>query len=223
MTTSLHNDTADLAARGTLTGDRARAVFGQAMGLVAVTVGFCALGAYVGRDLTGGFAIAFLVAGFGTLIALNVVSRAGTERITTTLLFTVGLLLGLALGPGLRQYATADPAVLWQAAGLTAGFVAILGLAGYASRSDLSSWARTLFWATLALITFLVVATFVSIPHAHVIYAVAGIAIFGGYTMFDFNRLRRAGVDDAVPIAASIFLDVLNVFLFFVQLLAPEG
>jgi FtsH-binding integral membrane protein len=47
---------------------------------------------------------------------------------------------------------------------------------------------------------------------------VAGLVIFGGYTILDFNRLRRAGVDSAVPIAASIFLDVLNIFLFFLQL-----
>jgi hypothetical protein len=32
----------------------ARAVFGQVMGLVAVTVGFFALGAYIGRDLSNG-------------------------------------------------------------------------------------------------------------------------------------------------------------------------
>lgn len=222
MTASLHNETAQLAGSAPLTGDQARAVFGQAMGLVAVTVGFCALGAYVGRNLSGGLGIVFFVAGFGALIALNVASNARTERLATTLLFTVGLLLGLALGPGLRDYAKADPAALWQAAGLTAGFITILGLTGYASRRDLSSWARTLFWAIVALITFLVVAAFVSIPHAHVIYAVAGITIFGGYTIFDFNRLRRTGVDDAVPIAASIFLDVLNVFLLFLQLIAPE-
>jgi FtsH-binding integral membrane protein len=41
--------------------------------------------------------------------------------------------------------------------------------------------------------------------------------IFGGYTIVDFNRLRRAGAESAVPIAASILLDVLNIFLFFLQ------
>ena len=45
-----------------------------------------------------------------------------------------------------------------------------------------------------------------------------GLVIFGGFTIFDFNRLRRAGVESAVPIAASIFLDIFNVFLFMVQL-----
>ena len=49
-------------------------------------------------------------------------------------------------------------------------------------------------------------------------YAVLGLVIFGGYTVLDFNRMRRAGMDDAVSIAAGIFLDIVNVFLFFLQL-----
>jgi FtsH-binding integral membrane protein len=54
-------------------------------------------------------------------------------------------LLGLALGPILSSYAKADPAGLWQAAGTTAGFVAVLGTIGYTTRRDLSSWYRVLF------------------------------------------------------------------------------
>jgi FtsH-binding integral membrane protein len=46
--------------------------------------------------------------------------------------------------------------------------------------------------------------------------------IFGGFTIFDFNRLRRAGIESAVPIAASIFLDIFNVFLFMLQLFGGE-
>ena len=68
------------------------------------------------------------------------------------------------------------------------------------------------------MIGFGIVAIFVSIPHANVIYAVAGLVVFGAYTIFDFNRLRRSGIDSAVPIAAGIFLDVFNVFLFFLEL-----
>jgi uncharacterized protein len=55
-----------------------------------------------------------------------------------------------------------------------------------------------------------------------VIWSVAGLAIFGGSTILDFNRPRRAGAESAVPIAASIFLDVLNVFLFLLQLFGGE-
>jgi FtsH-binding integral membrane protein len=198
--------------------DRTRAVFGQVMGLVALTIGCLALGAYLGRDLSGGIGIAFFLAGFACVIGLNIASARGHDQLSTTFLFGFGLLLGLALGPVLNAYAQADPSVLWQAAGTTAAFVAGLGAYGYGTRRDLSVWGRGLFWALIGLIAFGIVALLVSIPHANVIWSVAGLVIFGGFTIFDFNRLSRAGRESAVPIAASIFLDILNVFLFALQL-----
>jgi FtsH-binding integral membrane protein len=48
-----------------------------------------------------------------------------------------------------------------------------------------------LLWALLALIVFGIVAIFVSIPHANLIWAVAGLVIFGGYTPA-LRRLLRA-------------------------------
>jgi FtsH-binding integral membrane protein len=198
--------------------DRTRAVFGQVMGLVALTIGCLALGAYIGRDLSGGIGIAFFLAGFACVIGLNIASARGHDQLSTTFLFGFGLLLGLALGPVLNAYAKADPSVLWQAAGTTAAFVAGLGAYGYGTRRDLSAWGRGLFWALIGLIAFGIVALLVSIPHTNVIWSVVGLVIFGGFTIFDFNRLRRAGRESAVPIAASIFLDILNVFLFALQL-----
>jgi FtsH-binding integral membrane protein len=198
--------------------DRTRAVFGQVMGLVALTLGCLALGAYIGRDLSGGIGIAFFVGGLACVFGLNVASARGHDQLSTTLLFGLGLLLGLALGPVLNSYAQADPSALWDAAGTTAAFVAGLGAYGYGTRRDLSAWGRTLSWALVGLIVFGIVALLVSIPHANVIWSVAGLVIFGAFTIFDFNRLRRAGKESAVPIAASIFLDILNVFLFTLQL-----
>ena len=48
-----------------LTRDQSRAVFGQVMGLVALTLGFLALGAYIGRDMSGGAGILFFIGAFG--------------------------------------------------------------------------------------------------------------------------------------------------------------
>jgi modulator of FtsH protease len=203
---------------GVLTRDRTHQVFGQVMGLVAVTVGFTALGAYIGRNLSGGAGILFFIGAFACIFGLNIASSRGREQLAVALLFGLGLLLGLAVAPIINVYANANPAALWQAAGATAAFVAALGAIGYATRRDLSSWARALFWALLALIVFGIVTIFVSIPHANIIYAVLGLVIFGGYTIFDFNRLRRANMASAVPIAAGIFLDIFNIFLFFLQI-----
>ena len=206
-----------------VTRDQARAVFGQVMGFVALTLGFLAFGAYIGRDLSGGWGILAFVAGFGCVIGLNVAAARAKEQLAITLLFGLGLLLGLALGPVLSSVVEADPAAVWQSAGATGGFVAGLGAAGYATRRDLSSWYRVLFWALLGLILFGLVAIFVSIPNENIIWSVAGLLIFGGYTILDFNRLRRSGQEEAVPIAASIFPDVLNLFLFFLQLFGGKN
>ena len=211
-----------LARSGEVVGASARAVFGQVMGLVAVTVGFTALGAYIGRNLSGGAGILFFIAGFGCIFGLQFATARGREPLAIGLLFGLGFALGLAVAPVLNAYAKADPAALWQAAGATAATVAGLGAIGYATRRDLSNWIRFLFWALLALIVFGVVLIFVHIPHGNVIYAVLGIVIFGGYTIFDFNRLRRADMSSSVPIAASIFLDIFNIFLLFLQLFSGE-
>ena len=210
-------------ALGALARDRTHALLGQVMGLVAVTVGFTALGAYLGRDLTGGIGILLFVGAIGCVIGLNIASSRGAEQLAIGLLFGLGLLLGLAIAPLIAAYLEADPAALWQAAGVTALFVAGCGAYGYATRRDLSSWGRTLFWALLALIVFGIVAIFVAIPGANVIYSVLGLVIFGGFTILDFNRLRRTNQAGAVPLAASIFLDIFNVFLFFLQLFGGES
>jgi modulator of FtsH protease len=196
----------------------ARALLGQVMGYVAITVGFAALGAYLGRDLSGGTGLLFFIGTFAAVVGLNVAAAQGREPLAIGLLFSLGLLLGLAVAPVLAAYADADPSALWQAAGATAAFVAAFGAYGYATRRDVSAWARPLFWALLALIVFGLVALLVAIPGAHAIYAVAGLVIFGGFTIVDFNRLRRDGAESAVAIAADIFLDVFNVFLFGLDL-----
>src|ERR687889_2869353 len=124
--------------------DQARALLGQVMGLVAVTVGFAALGAYLGRDLSGATGLVLFIAAFACIIGLNIAAAKGREQLAIGLLFGLGLLLGLAVAPVIADYADADPSALWQSAGATAAFVAAAGAYGYATRRDLSSWGRTL-------------------------------------------------------------------------------
>jgi FtsH-binding integral membrane protein len=210
-------------APGAIARDDTRTVFGQVMGLVALTVGCAALGAYLGRNMTGGAGIIFFIGALACVFGLNVATTRGHEQLATALLFGLGLLLGLGVAPVIAYYAKTNPAAVWQAAGATGAGVAALGAFGYATRRDLSSWARTLFWALVGLIVFGVVAIFVSIPHANIIYCVLGLVIFGGFTIFDFNRLRSANMASAVPIAASIFLDLFNIFLLLLRLFGGSG
>ncbi len=205
------------------TRDQTRTLFGQTMGYVAVTAGFFALGAYLGRNLHPGWAIVGFIAAFVCLISMNfTVRRSGS--LTAGLLFAVGVLLGVAVAPTIAYYSTTNPQAVWQAGGAAALFVAGFGAAGYATRRDLSGIARVCFFALIALIVFGIVLIFVRIPHGSLIYSVLGLVIFAGLTMFDFQRLRRSkDLSSAPQIAASIFLDLLNVFLFFLRIFSRSN
>jgi len=200
----------------------AREIFAKVMFLVAVTAGFAAAGAYVGRDLSGGWAIACWVGAFVLIMAMSFGRRrqeAGPLQLT--MLFALGLLLGMAVGPTLNAYASVEGGgeVIAQAAGLTGLFMAGTGAVGYLTKRDLSWLGRISFIGLIALIVFGIVAIFVSIPNENVIWCVGGLVVFAGLTIFDFWRLRRAGNEDVALIALSIFLDAFNVFLFFLQIL----
>jgi FtsH-binding integral membrane protein len=207
---------------GTATRDQTHTLFGQTMGYVAITAGFFALGAYLGRNLGYGWAFVGYIAAFVCLISMNfTVRRSG--GLTSGLLFAVGVLLGVGVSPTISYYTTTNPEVVWQAGGAAALFVAGFGAAGYATRRDLSALGRVSFFALIALILAGIVLIFVHIPHASLIYSIIGLVIFAGLTAFDFQRLRRSKDLSSAPlIAASIFLDLLNVFLFFLRIFSRQ-
>ncbi|MGO9456421.1 MAG: Bax inhibitor-1 family protein [Acidimicrobiales bacterium] len=193
-------------------------LFGQTMWYVAATAGAFALGAYLGRSLSYGLAFVFYLGALGCLIGMRFATRSSAS-VAVALMLVFGGLMGLATAPVLAYYASTNPEVLWQAGGATALFMAGLGAAGYGTRRDLSAIGRLSFFALLALIVFGIVLIFVNIPNGQVIYSVLGLVIFAGLTLFDFQRLRRTrGIDSAPLLAASIFLDALNVFLFFLNI-----
>ena len=82
----------DTALQPPVARDQARALFGQTMGLVAVTCGFFALGAYLGRDLSYGWGLVLFIASFGLLIGINFAVRRSEQ-------LAIGLLFGQPLSP----------------------------------------------------------------------------------------------------------------------------
>jgi FtsH-binding integral membrane protein len=212
------SDTLTYQHMGTAARGQTHTLFAQTMGYVAGTAAVFALGAWLGRNLTGGAGIVAFIAAFAALIGMRFAARK-SQHLTVALLGVFGLLIGVAVAPTLAYYGSMDPQALWQAGGATALFIAGFGAAGYATRRDLSGIARVSFWALLALIVFGIVLIFVHIPGGELIYSVLGLVIFAGFTLFDFQRVRRSSDINSAPfLAASIFLDILNVFLFFLQI-----
>lgn len=193
-------------------------LFGSTMEMVALTAGSFALGAFVGRNVSPGWGFVFFIASLGLLIGMRFAVRTSTS-LTVGLLLGFGFALGLGTGPTVAYYASTNPAVVWEAAGATALFMAGLGTAGYSTRRDLGTLSRVALWALLGLIIFGIISIFVNIPGSSLTYSILGLFIFAALVLVDFQRLHRAGNIDSAPLlAASIFLDALNVFFFFLNL-----
>jgi FtsH-binding integral membrane protein len=212
----------NLAYQGYATPGRTATLFGQTMGLVALTAGFFAAGAYAGRNLAEGAVIVSWIAAFVVLMIMNFAARRSTPA-AIVLLAIFGVLIGVASAPTLVYYAATQPSILWESGGATALFVGAFGTFGYLTKRDLSAWRRISFIGLLVLLLAGIVLIFVHIPHASLIYAILGLVIFAGLTAADFQRLRRSqNLNSAPLIAASIFLDILNVFWFFLRIFSNQ-
>jgi modulator of FtsH protease len=100
-------------------------LFAQTMTYVAGTAGLFALGAYLGRNLTGAAGLIAFIVAFVCLLAMRATASRSREG-TLALLGAFGLLMGVAVSPTIVYYASADPQALWKAGGATALFISAL-------------------------------------------------------------------------------------------------
>jgi modulator of FtsH protease len=199
------------------------ALLGQVLFLVAVAIGFLALGAAVGRGLSDGVAVAFSIAGFGMLLAQSLGGRRfRSGPFALAWLFAIGLVIGLGLAPVLSAYAAADPAAITQAAGATALVVAVMGAAGFALDRDLSGWLRPLSYAVFGLLLAALLAVLLGTGASPLLSL--GIAIVSAaLILVDFNVLRRQATEnDVVLLATGIFISIVNLFLSFLNIFGQD-
>jgi modulator of FtsH protease len=194
-------------------------LLGQVMFLVAVAIGFMALGSYIGRDLSLGTSRIIFFAGFGMLIVAAFVPRLRVGPIGIAWLYTIALMIGLGLGPVIAYFVANEPATITQAAGGTALTVLAMGSLGFALSKDLQAWMKPLSIAVFACAIIGIGLMLFS----STISPILSIAIYGlsaALIAVDFNYLRKHGTaDDAVWLATGIFVSIVNIFLSLLNLL----
>ena len=61
-------------------------------------------------------------------------------------------------------------------------------------------------------------------PHFWQAFAIIGTIVFCGFIIYDTNNIMRyCGVDDYIIAAIELYLDVVNLFLFILQILSLTG
>jgi modulator of FtsH protease len=209
-------------------GARARAVsttqlMGQVLFLVAIALGFCALGTLLGRDLSLGTARICSFAGFGMLLVSSFAgARFRVGAFAMGWLFLTALMIGLGLGPVLSYYVSSDPTAVTQAFAGTAATVLGTASFGFILSKDLAPWMRPVslivFAACVGTIVWSLFGGTISPIVSLFIYGVSALLI-----VIDFNYLRKhATEDDTIWLATGIFVSIVNIFLSLLNIFSSR-
>jgi len=198
-------------------------LLGQVMFLVAVALGFCALGTLLGRELALGTARICTFAGFGMLLVSSFAGdRFRVGAFAMGWLFATALMIGLGLGPVIAYFATVDSSALTQAFAGTAATVAGAGALGFVLSKDLAAWMRPVsllvFAACCGTIVWSLFAGSISPWVSLAIYALSAFLI-----VIDFNYLRKHGTErDTIWLATGIFVSIVNIFLSLLNIFSGD-
>jgi FtsH-binding integral membrane protein len=128
---------------------------------------------------------------------------------------------GLYLAPFIAFAEQHSPGITSQAGLLTFTAFGALTMYSFLSRRDFSAWGSFLFVGLIVLIVTSLLNAFFGSAAGYTWIAGIGVLLFSGLLVFDTWRLRNAfGPDDYVMAAVSIYLDLLNMFLFILSLLS---
>ncbi|SRR6266545_2798993 len=202
------------------TGVRGQAL-GKVLSLLGVAALFTAAGAFASPALGRAGFIVGLVGSIGCVIALSFLKDRAPLNLV--LLYTFATLEGVVLGGILEVYLSQGLGLLvLNAASATGLVVLVAGGYGYATKRDLSGLGGFLFVGLLVLLGASVIGIFLHLAALQIAIAAGGAVLFTAFLVYDLNRVANAGQvspGDTILMAVSIYLDIVNLFLFLLQLL----
>jgi len=183
-------------------------------------------GAWVGAfqlNLTGfrgGSWILVMIAEIGLMIGAYALREK--PGINFALLYGFTFVTGLAISPIVNILtATGNADILLQALGVTAGITVALSAYALTTRRDFSGLAPYLFVAVIGLIIVSLLNLFFHSALLQSVIMYAGVLIFSFYLIFDVQKTKKFEntVGNAIAITISVYLDILNLFLYILQIL----
>jgi FtsH-binding integral membrane protein len=130
---------------------------------------------------------------------------------------------GLMIGSALVRY---DADILMQTVAITLGTTFFCSALVHYTNINLHHWKGILY----CMLWIMILASFVFIffpPNnlIHIVYSICGIILFIAYILYDTSELRHTFVydnDQYIIMATGIYLDIINLFLYVLQLLGDN-
>ena len=174
-------------------------------------------------DFAGEWTFLLLIAQLGLVIGIS----AAIKRISATaalgLFFAYAASVGITIGLIVSFYTTASVAQAFLSASAMFGAAAIYGAV---TKRSLAGLGGILFMALIGLIVASILNIFIGGPQLTFLISIAGIVIFTALTAYDVQRIQQGdlaaatgSMEKAAVIGAlSLYLDFINLFLFFLRI-----
>jgi FtsH-binding integral membrane protein len=203
--------------------------FGRVMFCFALAILISTVGVWIGFT----FLLEYFVATPGLIwvvfiaeLALIFTSRSwSTKRPLNYVLFSLfALLTGITITPLLLMAAvTAGMGVIIKALLATLLMFSAAGLIGWKTQRSLEGMRGFLFITLIGMIIVGVIGIFIPWGSTfEMIFAGIGVLLFSGYTMYDFQRIKRFPEDRYIDAAMHLYLDIFNLFIFILRLILSQ-
>jgi modulator of FtsH protease len=196
------------------------------MGLLAFSFLFAFIGTIVGFVAIQSIGAYWIVAisGLVVLVILNFAIQKPGLNLFLLYLFT--FLEGMAISPIIGYYLANASNILGEAFLITA--ITSFALAAYAwtTKRDFTRLGDYLFFGVILLLVAGIAGIFLggifNTTLFGLIISVLGVAIFSGYVLFYVQRARYMAdtMPNAIGLTVSLFITVLNLFLYILELLS---
>jgi len=207
-------------------GTQAGSLISKVMGLLAFSFLFACIGTFVGFFVIHTIAAYWMVA-IGGLVVLFILNFAIQKPgLNLFLLYLFTFLEGMAISPIIGYYLASASNILGEAFLITA--ITSFALAAYAwtTKRNFTRLGDYLFFGVILLLVASVIGLFFggifNTGLFGLIISVLGVAIFSGYVLFYVQRARYMAdtMPNAIGLTVSLFITVLNLFLYILELLS---
>jgi uncharacterized protein len=184
---------------------------------LALTVGGYYL--YTAGFLTGTSPFVFFIAAIALIFGIQWASRSN-QTLAVALFAVFSVVEGLFIAPVVAIYANNQPDVVGNALLGTVGIFLVAAAVVYLTSINLAAWGRWLLGALLIGIVVSLATLIFHFPISQLAISLFLGVVFVGLTFFDFWRVKaqRAGDNNALLLALSLYLDFINLFLILLRI-----
>jgi len=200
-----------------------RSLLSRVMGWLALSLALTAGGVYlwisgvVPQNVP--WILYFLVA-IGLIFGIQAATSSKNQSLAVGLFTVFSIVEGLFIAPIVSYYLGAAPHAVGEALLGTVGIFLVAAAVVYLTSINMAAWGRYLLGALLVGIVISFATLIFHFPISQLALSLFLGVVFVGLTFFDFWRVKaeRAGDNNALLLALSLYLDFINLFLILLRI-----